>query len=209
MSNAPSRQSINTRIIGIGGGTGSGKSCVTRILQERIGRDKAAVILLDSYYLCRSHLTTEERAVTNYDHPDALDWDLLVNHIDELLKGKTISAPLYDFATHTRSPQKETIAPLNIILIEGILALHDQRLLKLYHSTIFMDAPGHVRYERRLARDIKERGRTPESVLLQWNDTVNPMHEQFCEPTKKHAQHVIDGTQIDESVYAKILASII
>ncbi|MCL6262013.1 uridine kinase [Craterilacuibacter sp. RT1T] len=187
-------------IIGVAGGSGSGKTTVTRKVVETIGSDKAAVIIQDNYYRDQSHLTMEQRLHTNYDHPHAFDWPLLIEHIDALKNGVPIEMPIYDFANHTRAPQTETVVSAPVIVIEGIFALYDQALRDLMSLKIFVDTDGDVRFIRRLERDIAERGRTMASVIEQYLGTVRPMHNQFVEPTKRFADVILPHGVNDPAV---------
>ncbi|MXR35621.1 uridine kinase [Craterilacuibacter sinensis] len=187
-------------IIGVAGGSGSGKTTVTRKVVETIGSDKAAVIIQDNYYRDQSHLTMEQRLHTNYDHPHAFDWPLLIEHIDALKNGVPIEMPIYDFANHTRAPQTETVVSAPVIVIEGIFALYDSALRDLMSLKIFVDTDGDVRFIRRLQRDIAERGRTMASVIEQYLGTVRPMHNQFVEPTKRFADVILPHGVNDPAV---------
>lgn len=178
-------------IIGVAGGSGSGKTTVTRQVVETIGADQAAIIIQDNYYRDQSHLTMAQRLHTNYDHPHAFDWPLLIAHIDALKNGVPIEMPIYDFANHTRACQTETVVSAPVIVIEGIFALYDQALRDLMSLKIFVDTDGDVRFIRRLERDIAERGRTMASVIEQYLGTVRPMHNQFVEPTKRFADVIL------------------
>ncbi|MGL6069821.1 uridine kinase [Craterilacuibacter sp.] len=187
-------------IIGVAGGSGSGKTTVTCKVVETIGSDKAAVIIQDNYYRDQSHLTMEQRLHTNYDHPHAFDWPLLIQHIDDLKNGVPIEMPIYDFANHTRAAQTETVVGAPVIVIEGIFALYDQALRDLMSLKIFVDTDGDVRFIRRLERDIAERGRTMPSVIEQYLGTVRPMHNQFVEPTKRFADVILPHGVNDPAV---------
>jgi len=187
-------------IIGVAGGSGSGKTTVTRKVVETIGADKAAVIIQDNYYRDQSHLTFEQRLSTNYDHPHAFDWPLLIQHIDDLKNGVPIEMPLYDFSQHTRASQTETVVTGPVIVIEGIFALYDQALRDLMSLKIFVDTDGDVRFIRRLERDIAERGRTMHNVIEQYMATVRPMHNQFVEPTKRFADVILPHGSNDPAV---------
>lgn len=178
-------------IIGIGGGSGSGKTTVTKEIVEIVGRDKVTVLLQDNYYLDRSHLSPQERELINFDHPDALDWPLLREHLSALAKGDTISVPEYDFATHTRKPRTLQVIPARIIILEGLFALFDEEILKTLSLRVFVDTAADIRLTRRLRRDTLERNRTMESVLTQYTQYVRPMYRKFVEPTKHLAQIII------------------
>ena len=182
------RPSTNTPfVIGVAGGSGSGKSTVTREVLASIGPEMAAVVMQDDYYSDQSHLSPEERRKTNYDHPQAFDWPLMVQQVQALCRGEAIEMPLYDFAADNRSSNTMTVQPAPVIVVEGLFALFDADLRKMMSLKIFVDTAADVRFIRRLQRDISERGRSTESVIQQYLDTVRPMHKQFIEPTKRYA----------------------
>lgn len=178
-------------LIGIVGGTGSGKSTVARAIFESLPEKNIAIIEQDSYYKDQSHLTLEEREKTNYDHPLAFDSDLLKQHLSELLKNKAIEKPLYDFERHTRKKETEIVQPKDIIILEGIMILDDIELRNLLDIKIFVDTDADVRIIRRIVRDLEERGRTLDSVIEQYLTSVRPAHIQFVEPNKKYADIII------------------
>lgn len=182
---------INPFIIGIAGGSGSGKSTVTRKVIEAAGTEHTAVIVQDNYYLDQSDLTFEQRVRTNYDHPHAFDWPLMIAQIDDLRNGLPIKMPLYDFTSHTRSDQVERIAPAKVIVVEGLFALYDKTLRDMMSMKIYVDTDPDIRFIRRLTRDINERGRTMASVIEQYKSTVRPMHNQFIEPTKRFSDVIL------------------
>ena len=182
---------MKTIIIGIGGGTGSGKTSLAKGILAEYGEGEVAVIEQDSYYNDLSHIIYEERVAQNYDHPDSIDIDLFESHLEQLLDGKTIEIPTYDFSTHVRMEKTIPIRQHHVIVVEGILALHYPQLRKLFTINIFVDTPADIRFIRRLTRDIHERGRTLESVNKQYLSTVRPMHEQFVEPSKYYADLII------------------
>lgn len=177
-------------VIGVAGGSGSGKSTVTREVLASIGPKMASVVYQDDYYLDQTHLSIEERVKTNYDHPDAFDWPLMVKQVQALRRGEAIDMPTYDFVKHNRAPTTVVVNPAPVIVVEGLFALFDPELRKMMSLKIFVDTAADVRFIRRLQRDISERGRSAESVIAQYLETVRPMHKQFIEPTKRHA-HVI------------------
>ncbi|MDH0343882.1 uridine kinase [Chromobacterium haemolyticum] len=187
-------------IIGVAGGSGSGKTTVTNQVLETIGSEMAAVIIQDYYYRDQSHLTFEQRLATNYDHPQAFDWPLLIEHIDDLRNGRTIEMPVYDFANHTRAEETITIQPAPVIVIEGLFPLYDAALRDMMSLKIFVDTDSDVRFIRRLKRDITERGRTTDSVIEQYLTTVRPMHNQFIEPTKRFADVILPHGANDPAV---------
>ena len=196
-------------LVGIAGGTASGKTTLAQQLVKIGGDDRVALIELDRYYRSQEHLTDMERSSLNYDHPAALEFDLLIDHLTQLKCGKTINAPLYDFATHCRDPIHTTpIAPRSIIIVEGILVLADSVLCALFDLRIFVETPDDTRLMRRIERDLHERGRSIESVHTQWSNTVLPMHQKFCQPSKSVAEIVIDGRDnlqtVSEALWALI-----
>ncbi len=177
-------------IIGIAGGTGSGKTTITKKISERFG-DKVTVLYHDDYYKEQHSLSYEERCKTNYDHPDAFDTALFISDLLALRSGKPVSSPVYDFTIHDRSDKIKTVPPAPVIIVEGILIFADKRLTDLMDIKIFVDTDADVRILRRLARDVKNRGRSIDSVIDQYLTTVKPMHEKFVEPSRKAADIVI------------------
>lgn len=180
-------------LIGIAGGSGSGKTTLTSELLNEYGKDKIAVIEQDSYYKDLSHLSLEERRTYNYDHPKAIDITLFQFQLSTLLKGRNINIPIYDFSNHVRLKNTKMIVPLPVIIVEGILVLYFQELRQLMVIKIYIDTPEDIRFKRRFDRDIKERGRTAESIRKQYISTVRPMHEEFVEPSKNSADIIILG----------------
>ncbi|MFD2177364.1 uridine kinase [Veronia pacifica] len=182
-------------IIGIAGASASGKSLIARTiyqeLKEKVGDHQIGVITEDRYYRDQSHLTLEERMLTNYDHPQAFDHDLLCQHLSSLMEGNSVEVPNYSYAEHTRTSETQTMTPKKVIILEGILLLTDPRLRELMHATIFMDTPLDVCLMRRVSRDVTERGRTMETVLEQYQKTVRPMFLQFIEPSKQYADIIV------------------
>jgi uridine kinase len=178
-------------LIGVAGGTGSGKTTVTRAVRERFGEDEVIVLEQDFYYKANAHLPLEERARVNYDHPDAFDTALLLEHVRKLVAGEPIEKPIYDFVSHTRRPETVRVVASHVIILEGILVFENPELRDLMDIKIFVDTDADVRIIRRLRRDIRERGRTLEAVIDQYLGTVRPMHLQFVEPTKRHADIII------------------
>ena len=177
-------------VIGIAGGTGSGK---TTLMNNLIQRFEGSVTVLshDNYYRRNDHLTYEERCKINYDEPAALETDLMARHLDALRHGQTIQCPVYDFAQHNRSDETITISPKSVIIVEGILIFENQELRDLMDIKIFVDTDADVRLCRRIKRDVNKRGRSLESVLTQYQQTVKPMHEKYVEPSKKYADIVV------------------
>ena len=177
-------------IIGIAGGTGSGKTTLTKKLMQRFG-DNVSVIHHDSYYQARHDMPFEERCKVNYDHPDAFETDLLIEHLRQLREGKSIECPVYDYSIHDRLIETVTVKPTKVIIIEGILVFENKALCSLMDIKIFVDTDADVRILRRITRDMRDRGRSLESVISQYLTTVKPMHEQFVEPSKKNADIII------------------
>ena len=178
-------------IIGVAGGTGSGKTTVSQAILDRVGRDKIAYIQHDSYYKDRSHLPPAERVKINFDHPDALETELLVQHLKELRERDPVEVPVYDFTTHTRTSQRQWVEPRRVILVEGILIFADDALRDMMDVKIYVDTDADIRFIRRLERDITERGRSMRSVIDQYLATVRPMHLEFVEPSKRYADVII------------------
>ena len=179
-------------LIGIAGGTGSGKSTFANGLKN-LFPDDITIISYDNYYKRQDHLTMEERVKTNYDCPDALDTDLLVKHLRQLLAGESVDVPNYDFCNHTRCDTLTRLSPTPIIIIDGILTFHDERLRELFDIKIFADADADERILRRLRRDVTERGRDIDGVINQYVNTVKIMHGIYVEPTKKYADIIVNG----------------
>lgn len=178
-------------IIGIAGGTGSGKTSLARAIYDRVGRDKIEWISHDSYYRDFEALTPDEKHHINWDHPDTLETELLARHLDVLCKGGTVDVPVYDFATYGRKNETQHVQPHKVIIVEGILVLAEPELRKRIDIKLFVDTPSDIRFLRRLMRDMKTRGRSVESVVEQYMTTVRPMHEEFVEPSKRHADLII------------------
>ena len=180
-------------VLGIAGGSGSGKSTVVARVEAIVGPGHLALLPMDNYYKDLGDLPLEERAKTNYDHPDAFDLDLLVHHLEELLAGRAIEMPQYSFVEHSRLPETRRVEPAPVVVIEGILALYDPRIRERMDLKVYVDADPDVRFIRRLKRDIKERGRTVDSVIDQYLSSVRPMHLAFVEPTKRYADLIVPG----------------
>jgi uridine kinase len=178
-------------VIGVAGGSGSGKTTVVRRIVESVGPDDVTVLEHDRYYRERNDLRLEERAALNYDHPDSLDTDLLVQHLRLLRSGETIALPAYDFALYARRPSNDTALPRRAIIVEGILIFTDAGLRNLMDIKVFVDTDDDTRFIRRLQRDISERGRTVQSVIDQYLTTVKPMHLEFVEPSKRYADIIL------------------
>lgn len=180
-------------IVGIAGGTGAGKTTLAHILFDHLGDDCAIRIAHDAYYRDFSHIPADQRGQINFDHPDALETDLLVQHLKALSRGETVLIPVYDFSTHSRSHRTLELCPRPVIIVEGILLLVEQVLRDALNLKIFVDAPPDIRLIRRMNRDVDERGRTPESVAVQYLETVRPMHDAYVEPSRKYADLIVCG----------------
>ncbi|MTH43684.1 uridine kinase, partial [Turicibacter sanguinis] len=181
-------------IIGVAGGTASGKTSVSTILYDAFADRTITLLRQDDYYNDQSHMTLEERVKTNYDHPLSMDNELLVKHLKKLMLGYSIEKPIYDYTQHTRSELTEKIEPTKIIIVEGLFVLEDVQIRDLLDIKVFVEADDDIRFIRRLLRDTTERGRTIESVISQYTESVKPMHQQFIEPTKKYADIIVpDG----------------
>ena len=178
-------------VIGIAGGSGSGKTTVAEAILSRVGRDRIAFLQHDSYYKDLSGLPPVQRAEINFDHPDSLETDLLIRHIASLRDGQPVAVPVYDFATDRRTDKTIRVEPRRVILVEGILIFVEPQLRKMFDVKIFVDTDADLRFIRRLERDIHERGRTTESVIKQYQSTVRPMHLEFVEPSKRYADVII------------------
>lgn len=178
-------------IIGVAGGTGSGKTTVSEAILDRVGDDRIAYIQHDSYYKDLGHLPPEDRAKVNFDHPDALDSELLAQHLRLLKEGQAVEVPVYDFTTHTRPSETRRIEARKVIVVEGILIFAERALRDLMDVKIYVDTDADIRFIRRLQRDITERGRNAASVIQQYLETVRPMHLEFVEPSKRYADIII------------------
>ncbi len=178
-------------MIGVAGGTGSGKTTVSHQLQTSVGLDRFAYLTHDNYYRDQSHHPLAVRAQANYDHPSSLETELLIAHIRQLQCGEPIAMPRYDFAIHSRQPQTQLVHPAPIILVEGILIFAEQNLRQLFDMRIYVDTDADIRFIRRLRRDVQERGRTAEAVIEQYLATVRPMHLEFVEASKRHADIIM------------------
>jgi uridine kinase len=178
-------------VIGIAGGSGSGKTTVAQAILQRVGSERIAFLQHDSYYKDLSGLPPTQRADVNFDHPDSLETDLLIEHIAALRDGKAVEVPIYDFSTDRRTSRTFTVQPCRVILVEGILIFAEPALRKMFDVKIFVDTDADLRFIRRLERDIHERGRTTESVIEQYTHTVRPMHLEFVEPSKRYADIII------------------
>jgi uridine kinase len=195
-------------IIGICGGTGSGKTTIARSIVDAVGAENVVLVEQDSYYRDLADMPLDERHQANFDHPDSLDSNLMVNHILRLKQGLPAEMPLYDFKTHTRTKNIEIIEPRPVVIVEGILIFSEPRVLDLLDVRVFVDTPDDIRLIRRLKRDHAERGRTYEHTMDQYVRTIRPMHWEFVEPSKRHADVIIpEGAQMGVSV--KFLCSLV
>jgi uridine kinase len=206
MSEQKERQ--RTITIGVAGGSGSGKTTVARVILNNIGADNIAYIPHDSYYRDLGDLPREQRALMNFDHPDSLDSELFMDHIRQLQSFEPIHMPIYDFTTHTRTDQVRVIQPHRIILAEGILIFAEAWMRELFDMRIFVDTDDDVRFIRRLQRDTNERGRTIDSVINQWMQTVRPMYLEFVEPSKRYAHVIIPEGGLNEVAMDMVIARI-
>ncbi|MBU0491355.1 MAG: uridine kinase [Chloroflexi bacterium] len=193
-------------IVGLAGGSGSGKSTLVHNILEVLAGKSVIVIEQDNYYKANAHLSLAERRAINYDHPASLDNDLLAEHVRALRAGRPIEKPLYDFTTHTRRAETVRVEPADVIILEGILVLESRQLWELMDLKIYVDTDPDVRFIRRLERDISERGRTMESVIQQYLTTVRPMHLQFVEPSRRHADVIIPEGGLNEQAIQMIAA---
>lgn len=182
---------FHTVIIGVAGGTGSGKTTVSRRILDAVGDHHIAYLQHDSYYRDNRHLAPEERAQLNYDHPASLETELLIEHLHQLRRGEAVNVPIYDFGSHTRRQESRRVEPAQIVLVEGILILAEKELRELMDIRIFVDTDADIRFIRRLQRDVTQRNRSPESVIEQYLTTVRPMHMEFVEPSKRYADVII------------------
>lgn len=181
---------MDIMIIGIAGGTGSGKTTLTERLKERFGQD-VSVVYHDNYYKQHNNMTYEQRSKLNYDHPDAFDTELMIRHVRQLRAGKSVECPVYDYTIHNRSDKTVCIQPTKVILVEGILIFQNEELRQLMDIKIFVDTDADVRILRRIMRDVQERKRSLTSVVTQYLNTVKPMHEQFVEPSKRFSDIIV------------------
>jgi uridine kinase len=191
-------------IIGVAGGSGSGKTFFARELQNLLGKDHCSILYQDNYYHDQSARFDGDGGSVNFDHPESLDFPLLAEGLRTLKQGKTLSVPIYDFVTHTRKVETEAKEPTRIVLVDGILILHSAEVRAELDEAIYFDTPEFIRFERRLQRDVQERGRTPEGVRKQFDLQVRPMHNMFVEPSKEHAHRIIK----DHEDYHRALAQV-
>jgi uridine kinase len=195
-------------LIGVAGGTCSGKTTVSERLAELAGDEHLALIKLDSYYVDRADQPMEQRVTANYDHPDAFDWALLNDHIAALAAGATVPVPIYDYVNHCRSGEVRPVRPARIVVVEGILVLYEPRLRERFDLKVYVDTDADLRFIRRLQRDVVERGRTPDSIVAQYLATVRPSHETFIEPSKRYADVIFPQGGLNEPALDVLLARV-
>ena len=214
MSNFPLKYnqpmaSKNTPLtIGVAGGTGSGKTTVANVILQKVGKDHIAYLPHDAYYRELGDLPYDQKAAMNFDHPDSLETELMVEHILELKSGKPVDIPIYDFSTHSRTKQTTRVEPHPVIVVEGILLFVDKQLRDLLDIKIFVDTDPDIRFIRRLQRDITERGRTTDMVVQQYLSTVRPMHLEFVEPSKRYANVIIPEGGLNEVAMDMVIARV-
>ena len=194
--------------IGVAGGTCSGKTTIAESLARLAGEDNVALIKLDSYYVASTDELLEEREKSNYDHPDAFDWPLLNDHIAALAAGASVPVPVYDYADYVRTDMVRLVDPARIVVVEGILVLYEPQLRDRFDLRVFVDTDADIRLIRRLERDVRERGRTAESVVAQYLATVRPSHEQFIEPSKRYADVILPHGGMNEPALDMLLARV-
>lgn len=194
-------------VIGISGGSGSGKTTLARELVNQLG-PRAAILYQDWYYRDQSHRFDRDGGSVNFDHPDALEFELLAQHLAELRSGRSIKTPQYDFVTHQRRAEPLPFTCREVVVVDGILILHAELVRPHLDLAIFVKTPEELRFSRRLERDVAERGRTPEGVKAQFQNQVKPMHDQFVEPSQTHADHVVEGTGSFSAIIQQILRSL-
>ena len=195
-------------MIGVAGGSSSGKTTVTERLAALTGPDHLSLLELDSYYLDLGDRPIDERRTVNYDHPDAFDWPLLNDHLAALANGASVPVPVYDYEQHNRSSEVRMVPPARIVVVDGILVLWDRALRQRFDLKIFVDTAADIRLIRRLQRDVAERGRTPEFVIDQYLQTVRPAHERFIEPSKRHADVIIPEGGLNRPALEVLLARV-
>ena len=195
-------------VIAVAGGTASGKTTVANEILRLVGAEHIACIPHDAYYRDLSHLSPSERAKVNFDHPDSLETDLLIQHVKDLRAGRAVEIPVYDFTTHTRTQRTRRVEPARVILVEGILVFVEPELRELFDVKLYVDSDADERFIRRLRRDIEKRGRTVESVCQQYLGTVRPMHLEFVEPSKRYADVIIPGGGFNEVAIEMVAARV-
>lgn len=198
---------MDITILGVAGGSGSGKTTFARLLHEALPQGRSEILAQDHYYIDQSHRFDGDGGSVNFDHPDSIDFELLAEHLHLLKSGRPVNVPRYDFVTHSRLEQTALLEPRPLIIVDGILLLSQEKVRQALCLSIFVDTPEPLRFERRLKRDIQERGRTPEGVRKQYLNQVLPMHNQFVEPSKSHATHTVsDSDGFDELLEQMIKA---
>jgi len=196
---------VKTTLIGISGGSCSGKTTLGKKIFEYLGGSEKCILLYqDSYYIDQSHRFKEDGGDVNFDHPSSLDFYLLSRHLELLKKGREVEVPIYDFATHKRLKQTQKVSPKEFVLVDGTLILSQDNVSSLFHSSVFLNVPEVTRFERRKNRDIKERGRTLDGVVKQFENHVKPMHDEFVQPSMARAKIVVDNTFTLESIVARL-----
>ena len=198
---------MKVKFLGITGGAASGKTTIADLLLKDL-QERVSVLQFDRYYRDQGHLDVEKRALVNYDHPDSLDHELLIKHLDSLSQGSPINAPIYDFATHTRTEQTKKIEPKEFVIVDGILILAFSEIRERLTFKIFIDTPEETRLKRRIARDMSERGRTEESVRNQFKASVQPMHKKFVQPFRDLTELIIDGLDDPNESTVKVISFI-
>lgn len=201
-------KSAKPLVIGIAGGSGSGKTTVAQEILQRVGPDRIAFIQHDSYYKDLSGLPPAQRVEVNFDHPNSLESDLLISHIEKLKNGESVEVPIYDFSIHTRTDTTFTVKPRGVIIVEGILIFVESTLRRLFDIKLFVDTDADIRLIRRLQRDLAERGRTVEAVIKQYQATVRPMHLEFVEPSKRYADIIIPEGGFNAAALNMVVAHI-
>ena len=198
---------MSSKFVGIAGGSCSGKTTVVNTLVEAF-EGSVSTVAFDSYYRDQGHMTLKERALVNYDHPDSLDVELFVNHLRALRDGETIDTPIYDMSTHTRSPDTQIVAPADLVVLDGILLLAFPEVTSLLDLAVFIEASEETRFNRRIPRDVEERGRTAEQSRAQFKETVQPMHARYVAPSVGQADLVIDGEQNPQLSFTEITSAL-
>tara|TARA_B100002003_G_C13960025_1_gene465080 strand:+ start:138 stop:767 length:630 start_codon:yes stop_codon:yes gene_type:complete len=198
-------KNLKPYMIGIAGPSCSGKTALAKYLMKKLGQDNCSVIQVDSYYHDLSHLTPKETDEHNYDHPGALEKNLLIEHISSIADGNNVYVPVYDYVTHTRTQDKRLLKPMKFILVEGLFTFYWERLRKVFNTTVFISVKDSVCFNRRVARDIKERGVTREYVINQYETTVRPMFNKFIKPTRAFANLIVNGEDLPEKSAISIM----
>ncbi len=195
-------------IIGVAGGTGSGKTTVANVILDAVGRDRIAYLPHDAYYRDLTDLPPAQKAEVNFDHPNSLETELMIEHVKTLKKGKPVDIPIYDFSTHSRTQQTMRVEPQRVIIVEGILIFAERKLRELFDMKLFVDTDPDIRFIRRLERDIAERGRTMDMVIQQYLGTVRPMHLEFVDPSKRYADVIIPEGGLNQVAMDMVVARI-